>query len=166
MSLSFPVLHIGEFSWNSSLTYAYNKNEVVSLSNGNFGVEKIPYQDYGNVAASLYILTQGIPIGTFYGYKFDRIDANGKWVFQDLNHDGKIEENIDYTYLGSGLPKHNYSLSGIMHYKKIDLSFNFIGAAGFKVFNEKRLWYENTQILPLTTWFQSLTIQIPNYMTV
>ena len=148
LSLSFPVLHIGEFSWNSSLTYAYNKNEVVSLSNGNFGVEKIPYQDYGNVAASLYILTQGIPIGTFYGYKFDRIDDNGKWVFQDLNHDGKIEENIDYTYLGSGLPKHNYSLSGIMHYKKIDLSFNFIGAAGFKVFNEKRLWYENTANSP------------------
>ncbi len=148
LSLSFPVIHLAEFSWNSSLTYSFNRNEVVSLSNNNFGVERIPYQDYGNVAASLYILTQGIPIGTFYGYKFDKIDENGKWVFKDLNEDGKVEENLDYTYLGSGLPKHNYGFSGNMHYKKFDVSFNFIGASGFKVFNEKRLWYENTANSP------------------
>ena len=141
-------------------SYSYNHNELISLSNDQFRADSLLYADYGNVAASLYLLAEGLPIGTFYGFKFEGINTDGKWVFEDLNHDGNIQEVLDFTLLGNGLPKHMYSISANLNYSDLYLNVYFVGAAGFEVFNAKRLWYENTANSP-SNYFTSI-LESPN----
>jgi TonB-linked SusC/RagA family outer membrane protein len=160
VGVSIKAIQKEKFGLNLSLSYSQNINKVISLSNDQFKADSILYGDYGNVSSSLYILAKGLPIGTFYGFKAKGIDTNGKWVFEDQNGDGKIEETVDFTVLGNGLPKHLYSFTANFTYDKFYLNIYFVGAAGFDVFNAKRLWYENTTNSP-SNYFTSI-LKSPN----
>jgi len=77
-----------------------------------------------------------------------------------MNDDDLIQEVIDFTVLGNGLPKHLYSFSTNFSYARFYLNIYFVGAAGFKVFNAKRLWYENTTNSP-SNYYASI-LDYPN----
>ena len=65
--------------------------------------------------------------------------------------DGNIHyaySDKDYTYLGNGLPKWYFNLASTLTWKDFDFSFQLRGAAGFKVLNTKRIYYENSVSLP------------------
>lgn len=152
---SIKAVESQNFNWVVTPTFSYNTNEVVSLANNQFKADTVYYGNYGNVATSLYMMAEGTPVGTFFGFKFKEISEGGKWVFEDLNNDGKIEENIDYQIIGNGLPKYMFSLNNQVSWKNFDLSIYLVGAAGFDVFNEKRLWYENTANSP-SNYFKTI----------
>jgi len=159
-TVSGAVVQGSRFNFNLEASYSWNRNRVVSLSNDQFQADSILYADYGNVAASLYMLAENLPIGTFYGFKCEGISQGGDWVFQDMNNDDLIQEVIDFTVLGCGLPKHMYSFTTNFSYNRFYLNIYFVGAAGFKVFNAKRLWYENTTNSP-SNYFTSI-LDYPN----
>lgn len=160
LSLLYNAVQGSRFGLDLGLNYSRNINEVLSLSNDKFKSDSVLYADYGNVSSSLYILAKGLPLGTFYGFRSKGIDTDGNWVFEDLNGDGVIEETVDFTTLGNGLPEHLYSLTANFRYDKFYLNFYFVGAAGFDVFNAKRLWYENTANAP-SNYFTSI-LESPN----
>ncbi len=160
LSMFYNLVQERKFGIDLGVNYSRNMNEVLSLSNDKFKSDSILYADYGNVSSSLYILAKGLPLGTFYGFKAKGIDSDGNWVFEDLNGDGVIEETVDFTTLGNGLPEHLYSLTLNFRYSKMYLNVYFVGAAGFDVFNAKRLWYENTANAP-SNYFSSI-LESPN----
>ncbi|MFY0624876.1 MAG: TonB-dependent receptor [Reichenbachiella sp.] len=117
------------------------KNEVTKL-----GVANQPRPD-------AFSRTEvGREVGELYGYVFEgvfasqdqidnRVNAEGQTVVQpgavpgdaayaDVNNDGTIN-NLDQTYLGSGLPDFNYGLNVRAGWKGLDLNIFLFGAAGF-----------------------------------
>lgn len=50
--------------------------------------------------------------------------------------------------MGNGLPKWYFNLASTLTWKDFDFSFQLRGAAGFKVLNTKRIYYENSVSLP------------------
>ena len=96
----------------------------------------------------------GQEVGQFYGYVYDgifqsqaeidsRVNENGAHVnqngaqpgdviYRDINNDGEIT-NEDQTFLGSGMAKVQFGLSGRVEYKGFDLTVSTYGAAGYKV---------------------------------
>lgn len=149
VALGWDTIRRDNLSWHLDGSFSYNVNELVSLSNDTYKANHIPYNTLSSPAngQTTYIFEAGYPIGTFYGLKYKGFNSAGKWVFEDYNDDGAYTED-DYTYLGCGLPKWNFSLSSTFAWKNLDFSFLFRGAADFMVLNTKRVYYENSVSLP------------------
>ena len=120
------------FAWNVSFNIGTDKNDVTSL-----GLDGQPISG-GNIG---YIFNDpitrtavGHPIASFYGYELGHIDANGNFVFKDLNGDGKIDAN-DETYLGSPFPNFTYGATLGASYKGFDVSTFLYGSQGNKIYN-------------------------------
>ncbi len=132
----------------SEIKYDIRAN-VSTLSNKvtKLGVSNEPRTD-GNSRTEV-----GREVGSFYGYVYEgifqsqkqidnRVNEKGDFVSQpgaqpgdvayaDLNNDGKITD-ADQKFLGSGLPKINFGLSGNISWKGFNLSISTYGAAMFK----------------------------------
>ncbi|HEX5172074.1 MAG TPA: TonB-dependent receptor [Cyclobacteriaceae bacterium] len=93
----------------------------------------------------------GLPIGSFYGYKTDGLFQNqaeldayphlsnaevGDLRFVDTNNDGLLTSD-DRTDLGSPIPDFLYGFSFGLNYKGFDLSADFQGQSGNKIYNHK-----------------------------
>lgn len=105
-------------------------------------VEKSPYSlipagsvsGAGITSSTINGYVNGEPIGTFYLKEFTGLDAAGMSVYRDLDNNGVINDN-DRVALGTALPKVIYSFYGNVGYKGFDLSVNFNGVSGNKVYN-------------------------------
>ncbi len=95
----------------------------------------------------------GLPIGAFFGYKTngifqsqDELDAYphtsnagvGDLRFVDVNNDNKIDDK-DRTYIGSPIPDFIFGLNLSATYMGFDLSLDFQGQTGNKIFNAKEM---------------------------
>ncbi|WP_237390572.1 SusC/RagA family TonB-linked outer membrane protein [Fulvivirga sediminis] len=74
------------------------------------------------------------PIGTFYLLDFIGIDEDGASIYRDVNGDKSINDQ-DRIAAGSSLPKTTYNFYGNVGYKGFDLSVNFNGVSGNKLYN-------------------------------
>lgn len=74
------------------------------------------------------------PIGTFYLKEFIGIDDKGLSKFRDVDGDGIISDK-DRVALGTALPTSIYSLFGTLTYRGLDLSINFNGISGNKIYD-------------------------------
>jgi iron complex outermembrane receptor protein len=90
---------------------------------------------------------EGKPIGQLLTYVYKEIDADGKFVFEDINNDGKIDA-ADRKVVGNGLPKFQFGFGNSVNYKNWDLNVFFRGIFGHKLINSFRAFYE-----------------VPNYIT-
>lgn len=149
LELTADVIKTEDFQYKVTATYSYNKNTLETLSNKDYTANHILYNNLpapGNLGTTM-IYEKGRPIGQFYGFKYLGFDKEGKWVFEDVDKDGKYSDK-DYQFIGNGLPTSNFSLSQTFKYKDFDLSIFLRGAAGFDVINTKRIYYENSITLP------------------
>ena len=137
-----------DFSWSVNANLATLNNNVESDNGSPIIVD----------GESLSIRFQeGLPIGTFYGYKVDGVFQNqteidalnpdaangvyyqasntspGDFKFKDLNGDG-IVDSEDQTELGSGVPDFTYGLSANINYKNFDFSMSWQGVQGNEIF--------------------------------
>jgi hypothetical protein len=93
----------------------------------------------------------GLPLGSFYGYKTDGIFQNeaeldsyphisgaepGDLRFVDVNNDGELNSS-DRTNIGSPIPTFIYGINLELGYKAFDLSADFQGQSGNKIYNAK-----------------------------
>ena len=76
--------------------------------------------------------------GTTSVYRFRGGDA----IYEDINHDGTIDE-MDIVYLGNSNPKFNGGFGGTVRYKNFSVNAFFNFRYGNKVLNKARLEAEN-----------------------
>lgn len=88
----------------------------------------------GLTSATINGYVNGEPIGTFYMKDFIGIDANGLSQFRDANNDNQDTAD-DRIAAGSALPTELYNFYASVGYKGFDLSINFNGISGNKIYN-------------------------------
>lgn len=143
------IVNKGDFQWNAILAAGYNKNKVTGLSKGNLIASEnilistgLGSATRGTSAVPFTVLQPGYPVGEFYGAVVTKIDEAGKYVFKDINGDGKIDDNgTDRTYLGSPQPTFTPTLTNTISYKNFTLSAVLGGRFGNKIFNSVRMLY-------------------------
>ena len=137
----------GELTWESDLSYTFNKNKIKDLNSD------VPY--YINQINNSYVtmLDRDLPINVFYGYVTDGIFQNQQEVnahaiqpgaepgdirFRDLDNNGVINDD-DRTVLGNPNPTHLFSLNNTLTYKGFELGIYLQGVAGNKIFNANNI---------------------------
>lgn len=122
LSLNTLNIQTKDFEWSTSINFAMNHNEILSLYGG--------YQD--DKVNKWFI---GHPVSVNYDYKFmgiwqlDEADEALKYTEKpgmvkryDQNEDGKFTPD-DYMILGSPFPKWTGGITNNFRYKDFDLSF-------------------------------------------
>ena len=169
------------FKWNSTLIFSHYTNKVVSLANNSGPL--IGEVVNGFLHLPVTRTTVGSAIGEFYGYKVAGIfqtDAqlrnapvqfgrpveasqSGTWLgdvqYQDLNKDGKIDEN-DQTSIGNPNPKFTYGFTNNFSYKAFDLSVFLNGSYGAKILNVL-----NRTIGGMSSLYQNQLASVSNFWT-
>lgn len=130
--LSYRQKYSNGLAWNVAFNIGTDKNEVTSLGQNG---QPIAGGNIGYIFNDPITRTAvGHPIGSFYGYQLDHIDASGSFVFKDLNKDGTIDAN-DKTYIGAPFPDYTYGATVGASYKGFDVSAFVYGSKGNKIYN-------------------------------
>jgi TonB-linked SusC/RagA family outer membrane protein len=137
MSLTTVNIKSKDFTWSTTLNASWQKDEIVSLSNGK-------QNDINN---NWFI---GQPIGVIYGYKalglwqktdieqYKLFNANGNTFtpgnvkIQDLNGDNKIDPNNDRQIIGWTRPRWVVGMTNSVSYKNFTLDVFIYGRLNYK----------------------------------
>ncbi len=149
-----------DFKYNISGNFTYVTNEVTALGAG----EPITGPQY-NGQAAITLTDEGHPIGSFYGFKVDKVyetqaevDADnaaaqaagaeyfqndatspGDIRFRDTDGNGYIDDE-DRTYIGSPIPKYTYGLTFDANYKGWDFATTLTGVADADIYSAFYTW--------------------------
>lgn len=149
--ISADIIRKSNLRWNTTFNIAHNKNEITSLSNDQFTTSAIKTGDAwirGGSNNTTHIIEEGKEVGTFYGWLCTGIDANGKYIMDDMI-DGKAGlTDEDRTYIGSAQPMFTGGLANVITYKNLELNFFLRGVYGNDVLNFSKMSYATTQWLP------------------
>jgi iron complex outermembrane receptor protein len=146
------------YSMGGNITYTQNK------------VQNSPYavlatgaaQGSGQTGATINGYINNEPLGAFYMYQFDGINAdNGQNIFRDTNGDGEILDN-DRLVVGSAIPKFIFGYNLNFRYKAFDLGLNFNGVAGNKVYNHTTMTLFSKAQLAKSNNTTDFAVQYPN----
>ena len=170
LSLSTVNIKNKDFSWTTDFNIAFNKNEVLELSEGQSTLLSAVNFDQNYNSQSSYIAQVGLPMGMMYGYlyegtyKYDDFNKSGDTYtlkpgvpyfstetntqpgmpkYKDLNGDGIINSD-DRTIIGRGLPIHTGGFTNTFTYKGFDLSVFFQWSYGNDIMNANRLFFESS----------------------
>jgi TonB-linked SusC/RagA family outer membrane protein len=91
-------------------------------------------QGSGLTSATVNGYINGQPIGTFFLKEFTGFDENGISTFRDVDGDGIITDK-DRISAGTALPTKMFSVNGNIAFKGFDLTANFNGVGGNKVYD-------------------------------
>lgn len=126
----------GDLTWSTTLNAAWQKERIVSLSNGK-----------QNDISNTWFIDQ--PIGVIYGYRslglwqtkdaaaMQAFNANGNAFtvgsvrVQDVNGDNKIDPNNDRQIIGWTRPRWVIGMTNTVNYKNWDLSIFLYGRLNF-----------------------------------
>ena len=131
----------GDLHYEITGNFSKNYNKMLSLDGGQPPL------------TGTTVVKEGVPLGTFYGYKtegiFQDLDdiknhavqasktAPGDFKFKDMNKDGKIDSN-DQTYIGNAFPGFVYGFTFNVSYKAFDLNVFTQGVQGNQIYNQLR----------------------------
>lgn len=144
--LNLDVIRNKNFTWNTSINLAHNKNEITKLSNDLYSTGKIYVGDpwiRGQSGQTSHVLEVGRPVGQFYVPRCLGVDENGKFIYEDLDGDGVAGAEGDRTYCGDAQPDLTYGWNNTFTWKNWDASFFFRGTIGNKVLNNPLAAYGN-----------------------
>ena len=142
--------------------------------------------DYGStevMSAGFKEVKQGYPLNSYFGYRYiGKIQTQeqlqkytdyyysgntlswtgslrlGDNMFEDVNHDGKINEK-DLVYLGTNDPKLSYSFNLGAEWKGIDVSAMFQGVGRRTIFRDGSATGTNSWRVPMSAIYQNTTNQ-------
>jgi TonB-linked SusC/RagA family outer membrane protein len=141
---------VGDLKYRIGALGSTISNTVKSVG-GSSGVDSTLVGGFLGNGQSVTRSQAGLPIGAFYGFQTGGVFQNqaqldatprlsiaevGDLIFLDQNGDGVIN-NADRTFIGSPIPKFIFGFSGEMSYKQFDLSIDFQGQTGNKIYNGK-----------------------------
>ncbi|MGV8134017.1 MAG: TonB-dependent receptor [Mangrovibacterium sp.] len=139
ISLNAIPVKTANFTWNTTLTFSHNKNNVESLSNDKFQLDYIyigPVGDYGQSGMNSQIIQEGYPIGQYYLWKWGGLNSDG--ISQFYTKDGELTINPstdDRFYAGNAQPKATGGWANTLTYRNFSLDFLFRGVTGSKILN-------------------------------
>lgn len=87
------------------------------------------------------VVRGGEELGLMYGYVYQGVDDQGKFIFEDINGDGQITTD-DQRVIGHALPKFSIGLSNTFRMGNLDFTFFLRGDFGHELMNMYRLFYE------------------------
>ncbi|PWG81425.1 SusC/RagA family TonB-linked outer membrane protein [Pararcticibacter amylolyticus] len=131
LTLSADVVRSGDWSWNTTILYAHNKNKVT----------------YVNVEAPVYYLQLdypsaypriGNPYNAIYGYKWAGLNNKGlPQVYNEKNEAvvNNPTELASIVYAGTTVPINTASFNSLLKYKSFQFSFLFTYEGGHKMRN-------------------------------
>ena len=121
-------------NWNANLTLAYNKQEVLKLSNQFYQTDVVYSGNLHDLTGLTDVYTQilkeGYAVGTFYGPRCTGISDDGKFI---LANDGEPE------VLGDAQPKLSTGFSTDVTYRNFDFSIAAYGLFGQKILNAQMM---------------------------
>ena len=148
-----------DFTWQTTLNLAHNKNKVNKLSNTKYSVE---YKDWGdpNIAGissngEVQRIMEGESLGTFWTYEWAGYNEQGQstfWVHDPETGERTGEKTTeptksDKTKVGCALPKLTYGWNNTLNYKKWSLTAFFQGNIGNKIMNATKAHYNSRSLL-------------------
>lgn len=141
LSLSTLNIERGEFSWSTDMIFTRNREEIISLPNGD------------DIAAGRFI---GQPLTVFFDLKKIGIwqtaerdlaasfgDRVGEIKVQDTNGDNRIN-SLDRVVLGSAVPDFSIGMTNRFAYKGFDVSFFLFGRFGSMI---RSAFHDNFNLL-------------------
>ena len=148
-----------DFTWQTTVNLAHNKNKVEKLSNKKFSVD---YKDWGdpNIGGissngEVERIKEGESLGTFWTYEWAGYNDHGQSTY--YVHDATTGERTgevtttpekkDKTKVGCALPKVTYGWNNTLTYKGWALTAFFQGNIGNKIMNATRAHYSNKALL-------------------
>lgn len=137
-TISADVLRTNDFEWTTSLNGTYLKNKVVKLT----AQEPRLYSGVmpGICDDGTNIITEGEAIGSFYGYRWAGIDADGYDTY--YKSDGSTTRNpeptTDRVVLGHSTPDFTLGWNNSLRYKNWSLNAFFNSSFGAKRLNVLR----------------------------
>ncbi len=156
IELGYDKTYTPDFRFSASANVSFLKNEVVLLGNES---GYLPGQQWGPQGLEITRITEGLPIGYFYGYQTDGIFQSmddvyahtggeagdtlqpgavpGDFKFVDVNGDGEITAD-DRTFIGNPTPDMTAGITIDMQYKNWDINLFGQGVWGNQIYNATR----------------------------
>lgn len=123
-----------KFTWTSALTFATNRNKVLSL------YQDQPIDDQGRGGNRVEV---GQPIGIFFGLNCLGVDpTTGNLVYEDVDGDGTIT-SADRVKTGDPNPDFTAGFTNVFSYQNFELSIFLQGVYGNDVFNGTLIYLES-----------------------
>lgn len=132
----------GNFTWDSGLTYSFNRNRVTELADNainpvtgeRFSMDVL---DMGGLGSTRFLLKKGGTMGDIYS-TIDLVrDANGAIYVDETQAvaTSAIQDKENYIKLGSVLPAGNLAWNNSFRWKNLGASFMLNARLGGKVFS-------------------------------
>ena len=144
--LSGTPVQTKDFRLDITGTLAYNKNKILSLSNG---IYEKDYWYEGSTGSPIqthtHIVQEGAPVGNFHGFQTYGLTDDGLWLVYGADGNPKLlteANDADKRVIGNGIPTTYSSLTLNAKYKGFDVSVMFRGAFNFQVLNRQRMHWE------------------------
>lgn len=153
------IVRTKDFVFNSGVNFAYQKNKLKSLS-GTYMGQPLTTSEHiavSNVSAAgltqntgVAYLIEGQPIGVFYLPHCIGVDENGQYILEDIDESGSIDtgDSGDRRVCGQAIPKYYLGWDFNFKYKNWDLTMQFNGAFGHKIYNGTSMTYSNMSNFP------------------
>jgi TonB-linked SusC/RagA family outer membrane protein len=135
-SLGSEIIRSENFTWNFDVNGATVNNVVKDLPVSAIYSGEVSGPGLSGVTANIY--KNGYEAGSFYMYNYLGVDANGKYMYEDVNSDGRIDQNDRKIFEGA-IPNFTFGINSYMKYKKFDFAFSFIGQTGGYLVNNTAL---------------------------
>ncbi len=135
-SLGSEIIKTENFTWNFDVNGATVNNVVKNLPVSAIYSGEVSGPGLSGVTANIY--KNGYEAGSFYMLNYLGVDANGKYIYEDVNGDGRIDQNDRKIFEGA-IPNFTFGINSYMKYKKFDLSFSLIGQTGGYLVNNTAL---------------------------
>lgn len=124
IGLSQSFLRTETFSWETSVNFSYNKNNLTNLTGTPEGVSS-----YTMGTSDV----KGYPLKSLFSYRYAGLNpTNGKVLVYDKN--GNKQNNVtditDLVYSGTRIPKYNASMINKFGWKNLEFSFLLVYYGG------------------------------------
>ena len=132
VTLNWNVIKSRDFDWTTTLTLSHNENKVTRLSNDFYSTSAVYTGNpwiRGQSGQTSHIVEEGRSLGNFYNLKCTGLDADGHFIYEDVDGDGVVSDN-DRTYIGNALPKAEFGWTNNFSWKNWDFSFFIRGTIG------------------------------------
>lgn len=160
IGITAHILQGGDWGWDSSIQASYMKNKVEKLT----ALEPILYSGSTvSIINDALIVKEGEPIGSFYGYQWAGINADGQDTY--YNKAGQVVTNPtseDREILGKASPDFTLGWNNTVTWKNWSLNVFFNGSFGAQRLNALRYAMNtltgNSRFVTDATWTEQVGI--------
>lgn len=160
IAVNGDIIKTKDLTLSAGFNLSFQQNKLKSLhgtykgqeltTSKHIGISSVNGQGQTQDNNVVYLM-EDQPVGVFYLYHCNGITSEGIYDIADLNNDGTIskgDDSEDRQVCGQATPKAFLGANIGLKYKGWDLTMQFNGAFGHKIFNNTSLTYYNTANFP------------------